>query len=81
MSATRSPLKAAINARSSLQEDARKREALAVPGSKAKSMWKMALDHVTHPFVEEDLKVKVHMSAHCMVRGNGETHGVSGVSQ
>ena len=54
---TRSPLRPAINARTSLQEDARKRDALAVPmENKAKSMWKAALDHVTHPFVEEDLK-------------------------
>lgn len=51
----RSPLKAAMNARSSVQEDARKQEALAVPMTKAKSMWKAALDAVTHPFLEEDL--------------------------
>ena len=51
----RSPLKPAISSRASVQEAARKAEALAVPMSKAKSMWKTALDAVSHPFLEEDL--------------------------
>ena len=52
---TRSPLKAAMNARASVQEDARKQEALAVPMTRAKTMWKTALDAVTNPFLEDDL--------------------------
>ena len=51
----RSPLKPAISSRASVQEAARKAEALAVPTSKAKAKWKTALDAVSHPFLEEDL--------------------------